>query len=303
MTIRRIIAVIVLLALGTGAALLVSCSVEDRSRAYARVQSHWFRTWPLERGKYLPLRLAGVLNITGFAPPVQVEVEPGMVMVLDPGDVIDREILATGKWSDNVWGLIEQHLEDGSVLIDVGAHIGSMTLRASNRVGLSGVIVAVEPNPVTAIRLRRNIAASGSANVRVRQVACGRMRDSLDLYAGPPENSGATSLSRLFAMQHSSDGETVYRVEVVPLDEIVESLGLERVDVIKIDTEGAEVEVLRGATRTLEQLRPAIVLETVDDHLKTMGDSLEILEDLLAQAGYVQIDGLDRDTEWVWRGD
>lgn len=303
MTIQRPIAVIVLLALGTGAALLISHSVEDRSRTYARIQSHWFRAWPLERGKYLPLRLAGVLNMTGIAPPVQVEVEPGMVMVLDPSDVIDREILATGQWSDNVWDLIEKHLEDGSVLIDVGAHIGSMTLRASNRVGLSGTVVEVEPNPVTAIRLRQNIAASGSGNVRVQQLACGRVRDSLDLCAGPPENSGATSLSRLFAMQHSADGETVYRVEVVPLDEIVESLGLERVDVIKIDTEGAEVEVLRGAQKTLARFRPALVLETVDDHLKTMGDSLEILEDMLAQAGYVQIDGLDRDTEWVWRGD
>jgi len=242
--------------------------------------------------------LSTILRVTGIAPPVQVEVEPGIVMRLNPGDIVDRRILATGRWSDGVWKLIEAHLEDDSVLIDVGAHIGSMTLRAAKRVS-SGTVVAVEPNPITARRLRENIAASGAENVHVEEKACGREHGTLDLYAGPSANSGATSFSKSLVMEHSSDGETKFTVEVVPLDEIVEALGLSRVDVVKIDTEGAEVQVLRGALETLERFRPVLVLETIDGHMKNLGDSLEVLEKILTEAGYVQVDQAEQDTKWI----
>lgn len=97
------------------------------------------------------------------------------------------------------------------------------------------------------------------------------------------------SLSEANARQAGASTQAV-DVPVLPMDTVMARLGAQRIGVIKIDTEGAEVLVLREATETLRAHRPVLVMEVVDHQLRNLGSSLAELEALLAAAGYRQAD-------------
>src|SRR6266700_2683994 len=129
--------------------------------------------------------------------PVRVEIQPGVSLLLDPRDYIPRTILQEGEWQPEVWRAISSGLSTGSVFLDVGAHIGYDTLKASVRVGKAGLVVAFEPNPPTLTLLRDNIAASHATNVIVEPIACVAEERVLVLYDSTQQgNSAAASLSR-----------------------------------------------------------------------------------------------------------
>ena len=272
----------------------------SRARTYAAVCLSWETHWPFTRGVYLPLRLLPVLNALDIVTPVRAEIEPGVNLMLNPADVVDMRMLATGFWNREVWDWVAAHLSPGATFIDVGAHIGTFTIRAAKIVGPAGRVVAVEPNPITAQMLRDNVAASNWTRVvHVREAACAENPGRMTLFAGSEMNSGVASLSRTNVVDHGSDGRVSFDVEVLPLDHIVENGGLSRIDVIKIDTEGAETVVLRGARKSIRRFRPVIVLETLDSQLVNMGSSTAELEALLRELGYSKSRQGLTDAEWV----
>lgn len=269
-----------------------------RTMAYARFIESWHAHWPAERGAFLPLRLAPALEALRIAPPVRVAVDSGVSLFLDPRDVVARSILATGFWERDTVIWIDQHLPEGGTFIDVGAHIGFHSLKAARRAGLGGRVVSVEPNPATLRELRENIHSSGASRIVIEPVACSDRRGKLELFASARSNTGMASLSSRNAERDAP--ETVaYAVEAVPLDEIVARQGLSRVDVIKIDVEGAETLVLRGASQTLARFRPVIVMEMLDDQLRAMDSSMLELETLMAKAGYSRGRRAEDNVEWL----
>jgi FkbM family methyltransferase len=134
-------------------------------------------------------------------------------------------------------------LREGMVVIDVGAHIGYYTLLAARTVGQAGRVHAVEPSRENQEFLAENIRLNGMENVTLHSCAAGKSQGN-----------------RVFHLTGSSDShgfyphpctETVQTIEinVRPLDEIVQG----SVDAIKIDVEGAEIEVLQGMSRVLAE--------------------------------------------------
>jgi hypothetical protein len=101
-------------------------------------------------------------------------------------------------------------------------------------------------------------------------------------------NSGSSSLSSA----NAGDSGTPYTVHGRRLDDVVRELGLQRIDVLKADVEGAEVLVLSGARDVLTRFRPTLILEVVPGQLENMGTSVQALEGLLASVGY-------RRSRWV----
>ncbi|MGB7722178.1 MAG: FkbM family methyltransferase [Bryobacteraceae bacterium] len=108
---------------------------------------------------------------------------------------------------------------------------------------------------------------------------------TLDLFAAPRANTGETSLSHANASQGGL-AVTTYRVRARPLDDIVEESGVARVDAIRIDVEGAEYLVLKGAHETLERYHPEIIVELVERQLQAMGTSTAQVVALLRSHGY-----------------
>lgn len=265
------------------------------TRAWLRFEDWWWEHNPLPRGRAIPKRVGRALRRWSVLRPVLVDLEPGVRVWLDPGDLISRSILVDrhDRWEADVWNAVAGGLAPGAVMLDIGAHIGYMTLKAARVVGAEGRVIAFEPNPRTADVLRRNIAASGAGNVEVIQAACAADKGEMVLFVPLGDNSGVTSL----AASHAGPATPV-TVPVRRLDDVVEELGLSRVDVIKIDVEGAETLALRGAAKTLTRFRPRLVAEVLPEALAAMGTSPEELDATLAAIGYTdvrQVDGHNRE--------
>jgi FkbM family methyltransferase len=140
-------------------------------------------------------------------------------------------------------------LRPGMTVLDVGAHVGYYTLLSARLVGSRGKVVAFEPNPRNCAFLRQHVAANGLENVTVEQSAVadrnGRMR--FDFGTG-------TGTGRL-----TPEGEI--DVSSVRLDDYCAARGIVP-GAIKIDVEGAELDVLRGAEATIVDRPPVLFLST-----------------------------------------
>lgn len=268
-------------------------------RSYVRAERAWAKYFPVSAGKPLLRRVEPLLFRTGVLRPVRVEVEPGVSLLLDPEDDISRTILVSlaGRWEPEVWAAISSGLSEGSVMFDVGAHVGYDTLKASVRVGDKGRVVAFEPNPNTVTMLRSNIAASGAHNVIVEPIACTDAEQMLTLFdATPGGNSGSSSLSQ----RNAGTISRPYVVRGRRIDDVVAELGLTRVDVFKADVEGAELLVLRGAAQTLNRFHPKLILEVVPRQLANMNTSVAELESFIKALGYSSARAVDyKNREWT----
>jgi FkbM family methyltransferase len=209
------------------------------------------------------------------------EVEPGVLVKLDPNDLVTRRYLS-GSWEGEEWRWIAPHLPKGGTFVDVGAHVGTYAIRAARAVGNTGTIVAIEPNPATLDILRNHASQLKYSNITIVPVACGEKPGVLPLFSGPATNTGTTS----FSSANAGTENLVAEVEVRKLDDIVKQHELGRLDVLKIDTEGAETMVLRGASETIARFQPVIQVEIVEHQLQNMGSSTDELMELLTAYGY-----------------
>ena len=275
-----LIASVITIALFAIARLFVGA--EAQTRAFYRCLRWWSSWWPINRGRGLPRRLLPVLKPLV---PVWVEVEPGIRMLLSGNDLVSRIILETGVWESSSWMAIEQHLSLGATFVDVGAHMGYFSLKAATAVGPSGRVIAIEPHPEMVRTLRDNIFASRATSVAVEPAACSDSETTLELFSAADSNSGTSSLSRKNASLYGSDGAS-YIVPAWPLDSIIERANVSRVDVLKIDVEGAELQVLKGAQETIARYHPVLLIELDDRLLESMGTSSAEIIGFLSDHGY-----------------
>lgn len=152
---------------------------------------------------------------------------------------------------------LERFLRSDDVFIDVGANLGLYSLVASRLVGPSGRVLAIEPFKTTFARLERNVGLNGAINVTAVHAGISDQNETVTLTMH--EDDSRISLHRAgTAADNCADGESV---EAYTLDRVLSDHGFERVDFIKVDVEGAEELVLRGAAQSLRQWRPMILFE------------------------------------------
>jgi FkbM family methyltransferase len=268
-------------------------------RAYFWLEQKWVDHWPVQSQKWEIEKLAPFMIRLGILGPTRVEVEPGVSFLLDPRDLIGVSILRGGSWQPEIWDSMSPSLPVGGVFLDVGAHIGSFTMKAAVKVGKTGHVLAFEPNPETLQLLRDNVAASHADNVIVEPIACTDHEQMLTLYAGPPSNTGMSSLA---SENVPLEGPPrLYTVRGRMIDDVIRELKLTRVDVIKIDVEGAEAYVLRGAVDTLKRFHPKVIVEVVASQLAAMHSTPDDVAAVLKGAGYNHSRALNTPvTDWEW---
>lgn len=139
-----------------------------------------------------------------------------------------------------------------AIAVDIGANIGLTSLALSS-ICHSGAIMAIEPVPHTFELLNKNLAAAGIQNISTFNVAVGAGTGSVSMYVD--ERNLATS----FVVD--IDSGTSQEIPLTSLDSLVSQSGIERLDFIKVDVEGCELEVLKGAEQTLNRFKPTVMLE------------------------------------------
>jgi FkbM family methyltransferase len=184
--------------------------------------------------------------------------------------------------------LIERILEPGMTVVDVGANHGMFSLEAALLVGCEGLVHAFEPTPSTRALLERNLASNGLAQVKVFSSALGASIGSARLRVHR-ELSGLNTLAARDVTwnRRTIRADEIIEVPVTTLDRHADNEKLERIAFLKIDVEGFELGVLRGARGLLQARRvERILLEIGDMTCATAGVApLEILAELEG-AGY-----------------
>lgn len=149
--------------------------------------------------------------------------------------------------------LIDAAAGPGAVVVDVGANIGYNTVYAALRVGPRGRVIAIEPAPDNVAVLRENLETNQLANVVVHASAAGSARGTRDLFL----RGDVSAVNSLFPESVYASVTGVQPVPVVPVDDLVDMPP----DLVKIDVEGAELEVLGGMRRLLRAPSIRLVVE------------------------------------------
>lgn len=172
------------------------------------------------------------------------------------------------------------------VALDVGAHAGNWTYNLSRRVGPHGTVVSYEALPHYGRALSLALRLLRVKNVRVRTVAVGDRARTIALRWRSESDERLTGRTHIDLGAQGSEG--VIDVEMVSIDDDLQRLNIRPSDVafVKIDVEGAELEVLRGASTLLGIGRPVVYLETEPDWIKRMGHSVEDVFNELIGHGY-----------------
>jgi FkbM family methyltransferase len=196
-------------------------------------------------------------------------------MILDPTDLIQEALLVDGYYERATCDLHRKLLKAGDTYLDIGANAGVYTLLASQCVGPTGRVIAVEPNPVIFVRLVENLGLNKFAS-NVQPVACAAWSTiGLAHLSGPPaENCG---LARLI----DTKLDRSIGVCTQPISMVLRFAGASAPDVMKIDIEGNEYEVL------LEMLDSGIEpRHIISEYLPNHFPAHRMLPELLRDRGY-----------------
>jgi FkbM family methyltransferase len=199
----------------------------------------------------------------------------GGVVVLRFDEWVGRHYLLHGSSFDPVeLEFVRSALEPGATAIDVGANVGVYAITAALGVGPGGRVIAVEADDEYVPRLRANLERNRLENVEVVAAAAGEVDGEAQLIIAA--DRAFSSLKPLVA--YRGTGAT-RKVPVKRLDTIWREAGEPDVRFLKVDVEGAEVEVIAGAQRLLENCRPTLIVEVSE---RTEPD----VRGLLAALGY-----------------
>jgi FkbM family methyltransferase len=179
---------------------------------------------------------------------------------------------------------VGQFLRPGMTVLDIGAHHGFYTLLASVRVGSEGRVIAFEPSPRERERLGRHLRFNQCKNVQVETVALGNFSGKSDFFVVEGYSDYCNSL-RPPAIEEQT---RKIQVDVTSLDEYLSRSRIAEVDFIKLDVEGAELDVLRGARNVLGtgQRRPVLLVEVFDIRTKPWGYPARDVVHFLRRSGY-----------------
>ncbi len=191
-------------------------------------------------------------------------------------NMIERCIAEDGEWEPYETALVRKHVKTDDIVFDVGANIGYFTLLMSKLVGPGGQVHAFEPTQYGFDRMCKNLTVNPSLpkNTRMR---------NMGLLSKPVVREEA--LEARFSLRvpaHAKDELITFTT----VDEYRASEGLDRIDFMKIDVDGHDVEVIRGSEKTLRELKPRLMVEVCQRVLAPLGENADDYLELLIGLGY-----------------
>ncbi len=173
------------------------------------------------------------------------------------------------------------HLRPGQVVYDIGANVGFFALLGARLVGVDGAVHAFEASPRCARALERNKARNHFEQISIHPVAVRGRAGPVELFQGR-HPGGATVSER----DRPADLRSVAIVPGLTIDGLVDQQGLPPPNLVKIDVEGAEVEVIRGMSALIERHHPVVVCEIDDRTEGALDAKRRQVTDALEDLGY-----------------
>jgi FkbM family methyltransferase len=195
----------------------------------------------------------------------------GGLIYLDVDESPMMRARAEGRFEPEKVAALQRLLRPGMTFVDVGANKGDFSLIAARVMNDEGRVLSFEPGPENCRWIRKSIELNGYRSIALHELALSDAEGHVPLYLG--ERSGWHSLVP------ARDGGDSIEVETRTLDSMLADTGDAHADVLKIDVEGAELAVLRGAARTLAEQPPLAVL--VDLHPARGVDPAEVISVLV----------------------
>ncbi len=223
------------------------------------------------------------------APVTYVPFEESLLMAVEPSlrSIVTKVLIAEGDWFESEMEFWRYWLKPGMTVIDVGANAGVYTFSAAKRVGPDGRVFAIEPFSRCVQYLEVTKQLNQLDWVRIYKAAASNHRGTVRLSL-----ASASELNKVMMEDNQQTTESFEEVTALPLDDLIEQEQLSRVDWLKIDAEGHEMQVLQGSDRLLTEFMPAIMYENlgyqvanlpVAEYLKAKGYRLFCYQPYLRQ--------------------
>lgn len=203
----------------------------------------------------------------------------GHKMFLSKNSEVSFHLVLKGKWEETETELIKNEIYDGNVVLDIGANIGYFTLIFAKKVGSKGKVFAFEPEPNNFRLLKKNVQVNNFQNVVIENFALSENNGRINLYLSERD----VGSHRVY--QSNKVTNNFVTVKKIKLDDYLKKYSFSKnISFIKLDVEGAELDVLKGMTGILKNNKPLkILLEYSPSNLKEFGNNPEELLKFLNQ--------------------
>lgn len=201
------------------------------------------------------------------------------LIVLDPENgFVDTEIYTSGVYEPDILAVIKKHLPRNGIFVDIGSNIGQHALFAASVVGPSGSVVAFEPIPRLVSQLTESINLNNFQSIiSLNPIACSDTESEVTIRLRPGNIGGS-------GLHHTDPSYSKVLIKTSRADTYITNLP--KVDLMKIDTEGHEVETLRGLEQTLAQHKPKIIVEFSPSLRENQNDYIKNFFTLLQKYSY-----------------
>jgi FkbM family methyltransferase len=215
-------------------------------------------------------------RIVKFFPHKTAQID-GLNYELDCRELIDRSLYVYGFWEADTRDFIAEHVKPGSMVLEIGANVGAHTLALGKSVGPGGHVYAVEPTEYARNKLLKNIALNPEIadNVTVLNYL---------ITEGDDDNPRRSIKSSWRGIPDG--GYEDVASPTITIDRLVGELGVNRLDLLKIDIDGYDYRALLGALNTLEKLRPIAYVELVEWALASCSASVSDIVGYFQNLGY-----------------
>jgi len=205
-----------------------------------------------------------------------VVVTNGCPLILIPNDKgISEELLLFRTHEPLSTKALKKELHENMTCLDIGANIGYYATIESQSVGKLGHVIAIEPSPINFSFLKRNMKLQKNSNYELYNFAMGNIEGEINFLISEKSN-----LSRVVQEgENIPDGCELIKIPLKTVDNLIEEMNVEKIDLIRMDVEGYELQILEGSKNSIKKFKPMIQIEL---HTEILGpkDLKKILKDL-----------------------
>ena len=199
------------------------------------------------------------------------QLESGKIRVFDrefelfgyANDTWYQSVKEQGIWNEFTLTHLSQFIAPTDICLDIGANVGTMTL-ALSMCAHKGHVYAFEASPETTAALKRTLESNALLNASAHNVVVGRPSEKVKFFDIPDVRSSGFYVTMDSARNIPASSQETFNIvasETKSVDQLVRELKIPRVDFVKIDVEGAELDVLAGAAETITRFRPKVIME------------------------------------------